>query len=229
MTAYHKIPNVGERDHETRKIMFHGGEVVYSSDDLAGLKNIDWIFTEKIDGTNVRVICDCGVWSVFGRTDNAQLRPELLKAIHTWTKTPKVEEFAETVRGRNQRCIIYGEGVGPKIQKNLMFKQGYQFIPFDVRFETPDAESGEIRSIWLKPDSVLFFAHSLGLDAAPIVLQGPLWAGIAYVQKGLRSRFDPENKLYAEGVIGRPVEGYLTRTGNRIICKIKHRDFFEID
>ena len=54
MTPYHKIPTVFERDPATKYKTLIDGK--FATQELAYLSDCMWEFTEKIDGTNVRVI-----------------------------------------------------------------------------------------------------------------------------------------------------------------------------
>lgn len=53
--SYPKIPTVYERDMEGTKLLKIG---VYSSPTLEVLSNIEWVGTEKFDGTNVGIVWD---------------------------------------------------------------------------------------------------------------------------------------------------------------------------
>ena len=70
MNQYHKIDSLFERDMEgTRKLI----EGKFRNPVVEYIKDNEWIFTEKIDGTNIRVFWDGHKVSFGGRTDNAQI------------------------------------------------------------------------------------------------------------------------------------------------------------
>jgi len=69
MNEYHKIKTVFKRDPATKFKTLLNGE--YSLAEFEFLKNNKWIWTEKVNGTNIRTIFD-GYQIVFGgKTDRA--------------------------------------------------------------------------------------------------------------------------------------------------------------
>ena len=89
-TTYQKIPGPFRRDPATNKLTDE-----WSSPDLGLLAGIDWIFTEKIDGTNIRVIWDGYRVSFAGRSDNAQIPPVLLAWLESRFGGPDNEQLFE--------------------------------------------------------------------------------------------------------------------------------------
>ena len=80
MNPYHKIQTVFKRDPETKYKTLLDGE--YSLPEFEYLKNNLWIATEKVDGTNIRVISlPDGGTQIRGRTERAQIPITLLSAI----------------------------------------------------------------------------------------------------------------------------------------------------
>ena len=69
MDEYHKIKSIYERDHNTKKLI----EGKFVDETIEFLKDNIWEFTEKIDGTNIRVIWDGHRVTFAGRTDKAQM------------------------------------------------------------------------------------------------------------------------------------------------------------
>ena len=73
MKQYHKIQSVFKRDPANNHKTFLMGE--WSTPALEYLADCQWEWTEKVDGTNIRVILnDSGVVEFRGKTDRAQLR-----------------------------------------------------------------------------------------------------------------------------------------------------------
>ena len=106
---YPKIQTLWKRDNKTHLIQ----EGDYSKEEF---ENIDkWQVTEKVDGTNIRVVwCeDDPVVSLYGRTDNATIPKNLLLALN---KTFKQDKLDEVFRDKAHLVILYGEGYGNKIQ-----------------------------------------------------------------------------------------------------------------
>ena len=67
------------------------------------LKNNIWFFTEKVDGTNIRVPWDGHCVSFAGRTDKAQIPAMLNEYLAATFHTNEVEELFEQSFGRSRR------------------------------------------------------------------------------------------------------------------------------
>jgi len=90
---YHKIETLYERDERTHKLArpFTLKNPVY------GIIK-EWEFTEKIDGTNIRIMWSPSEDITFGgRTDNAQLPADLVNIL----KNHVTEERLRIVEGAN--------------------------------------------------------------------------------------------------------------------------------
>lgn len=78
MREYHKIQTVFKREQEKPNRILEGE---YSDPAFEFLRQNRWMFTEKVDGTNIRVMWD-GTNVVFGgKTDNAQIPAFLLQRL----------------------------------------------------------------------------------------------------------------------------------------------------
>lgn len=62
------------------------------------LKDLEWIFTEKVDGTNVRVHWDGHKVSFGGRTDNTQMPMPLVERLQKVFGDSIAEEIFEWLR-----------------------------------------------------------------------------------------------------------------------------------
>ncbi len=179
------------------------------------LKDCTWIFTEKIDGTNIRVVWDGHKVSFYGRTDKATIPPMLMERLEELFGGEANEQVFEQTFG-NKEVILYGEGYGSKIQNGGDYRPDNDFILFDV----------EIGGMFLERMSVCAIATTLGIDVVPVVLRGTIQDGVNYVKTRPMSTI---GKAKMEGVVGRPMMECFDRRGNRTIVKIKVRDFDEID
>jgi len=223
MTKYPKIQSIFKRDPENNYKTFLDGQ--YSEPEFAVLRNLEWEWTEKIDGTNVRVEVGknfpnedlCAIFK--GRTDNAQMPTFLLTHLQT-TFSPQglgTAFASEIPEGELPDITLYGEGYGAKIQKRggLYIPDGVGFILFDVR----------VGNIWLKYDAVRDIADKLGVPTVPRIGWGTLDAAVRYVRHdGFMSQVSALEKP-AEGLVLRAPCGLLTRMGKRIITKVKAKDF----
>lgn len=203
MKQYHKIQSVFKRDQQTKKFII--GD--YSLPEFELLKDIPWQWTEKVDGTNIRVMWDGETQVRFaGKTDNAQIPPRLLERL--------TELFpAEKFYGMDAICL-YGEGYGAKIQKGggNYKADGNDFVLFDVK----------VGDWVLKREVVSEIAVSLGIDAVPEIGRGTIGEAINLVAAGFTSMW---GDFLAEGLVLRTDPELFSRNGERIITKIKTRDF----
>lgn len=207
MEEYYKIQTVFKRDPENRyKTLLHGD---YSIPEFEFLKDNEWVFTEKVDGTNIRVIYATDGIEFRGKTDRAQLPSELIKRLNE-RFLPQLKTF-ESGFSDGGVCL-YGEGYGLKIQAGGKYRQDQDFVLFDVK----------IGGWWLQRKDVEDIAVQFGLDVVPIIGSGTLLDMVKKTQVGFNSIW---GEFKAEGIVARPATELRTRSGSRLITKIKHKDF----
>lgn len=205
--------------------MAHGADLIigqYALPEFEYLKDNTWVFTEKIDGTNVRVMWGGAGLSFNGKSDNAQMPMFLItKLQELFDTTPKRKLFKELFEQPNEdgtidepEVCLYGEGYGAKIQKGggNYIKDGVGFVLFDIK----------IGDMWLERENVEDIANKFGLKVAPIIGEGTLDDAIELAKKGFSSQW---GDFLAEGIVLRPKTELKTRRGDRVITKIKHKDF----
>lgn len=206
MTEYHKIQSIFKRE-MTRKTMIEGDWTLPEFEYLAGNT---WTFTEKVDGTNIRAIFKDGSLTFGGRTDAAQIPAQLV--------TRLIERFCPLIGKLEEEfgsypVVFYGEGYGAKIQKGGgNYRADQDFVLFDVRVGT----------CWLQRSDVHDVARKLGLDVVPVIGEGTLHDAVAWAKRGIRSTW---GDFEAEGIVARPKTELNTRSGDRLVAKIKCRDF----
>ena len=206
MIEYHKIQSIFKRDENTHKFI----EGQYSLPEFEYLRDNQWEFTEKIDGTNIRIGWN-GVGSkIGGRTESAQIPTFLYSKLTELFPEDKLADVFPDVEGE---AILFGEGYGAKIQKGGNYiPDGIDFILFDVK----------IGDWWLKREDVLGIAKSLAIRTVPVLRRGTLDDAVSAIKAGVKSTF---GDFLAEGMVLRPTVELKSRSGHRIITKIKHRDF----
>lgn len=205
MSEYHKIQSVFMREQKGKRLLIDGE---WTLPEFAYLADNEWVFTEKVDGTNIRVIFGAdGARRFAGRTDNAQIPEPLVARLN--------ERFPEDSLkfGGMNGVILYGEGYGPKIQKGGgLYRPDQDFVLFDVR----------IGDWWLRRADVEDVARQFELDVVPIIGTGTLHDAVAMAKRGIRSTW---GDFEAEGIVARPATELCTRDGKRVITKVKCRDF----
>lgn len=214
MKVYHKINSIYKRDPATKYRTFLEGDWADPVFDL--LADIEWTFTEKIDGTNIRINWDGEFLRMGGRSDNADIPAPLANYIREHFT---LERMSEGLKGP---VTLVGEGFGGKIQKGSGYQQEQRFILFDV-FVEPTEENPV--GIWLEREIVEEIADSLKIPVVPVLFKAPLLDGIDYVKGKPESLVAEDPSLVMEGVVTRPSTELRDRMGRRVITKIKVRDF----
>lgn len=203
---YHKIQTIFKRNMDLPKHPLIYGQ--WTRPEFEYLKDNQWLFTEKIHGTNIRIYWENGQVRVEGRNDNSQIHGGIIDRANAIPK-----EWLEMIA---DGTVLYGEGCGQGIQKGQGFytdNNGVDFILFDV------ADSKGRFYPW---ETVTDIANQLGLRQTELIGTGTLDEAIGMVKNGMPSRLgDGES----EGLVLRPLVEMTNRWGERIICKIKTRDF----
>lgn len=174
----------------------------FSCAEFAYLYKNQWTATEKVDGTNIRVVWD-GDITFKGRTDNAQLPANLFKRL---TELFPVEKF-----GGFHHMILFGEGYGSGIQSGGDYGQP-NFILFDVL----------INGFWLEREDIEDVATKLGIGVVPILFEDTLQNIESIVRGGFTSVL---KKSKPEGLVIKPAVSLNCRNGERVITKLKLKDF----
>jgi hypothetical protein len=211
MHEYHKIQSIYLRDPANNHKTFLMGQ--WAQPEFGLLADLTWVGTEKIDGTNIRVIWDGQQIRFGGKTDNAQIPAVLFEYLNSHF-TP--ERLAAGTEGP---VTLYGEGYGGKIQKGSAYQQEQRFILFDVW------AAHDPLGVWLGRDVVIDIGAKLDIPVVPQVYKGQLSRAVDIVRDGFLSQCSVDRTLIAEGLVLRPAFELRDRLGRRIITKIKYRDF----
>jgi ATP-dependent RNA circularization protein (DNA/RNA ligase family) len=203
MQEYPKIETLFDRDEKTFKVV----EGKWRCPEFEYLKDNKWLFTEKVDGTNVRIMWNGLALRFGGRSDNAQMPTFLLTKLQELFPPEKFTTFTDGV-------CLYGEGYGAKIQKGggNYIANGVDFVLFDVK----------IGEWWLERPSIEEVALNFGIKTVPIIHTGAISEAVNMVGAGIKSTW---GDFLMEGLVIRPLVTMFNRKGQRIIGKIKTRDF----
>lgn len=208
MIEYNKIDTLYKRDMEGTKKLLEGE---FRNPTVEFLKDNVWAFTEKIDGTNIRVYWDGHKVQFGGRTERAQIPSDLVNYLNSVFGTNEAEQIFEEKFGETE-VILFGEGYGPKIQNGGLYRNDVSFIMFDVL----------IAGNYQPRESVEDIAKAFGIDIVPIIFEGTIQEGVDFV-KGHPDSTMGTAKM--EGLVGRPKVEMRDRCGKRVIVKIKWEDF----
>jgi hypothetical protein len=209
MNQYHKINSIYKRTMDGKKMLF--GE--FSEPEFEYLKDNLWTCTEKVDGTNIRIMWDSQLemLRIGGKTDNAQIPARLFEALSSIFTVPKLRRVFPTTD-----VCLYGEGFGSGIQKGGgNYCSGNSFVLFDVR----------IGDWWLERATIESIADELDISIVPIVAETTLEGIVAMCRNGFKSQW---GDFIAEGIVAKPKIELFSRGGHRIITKLKYKDFNDV-
>ena len=208
MKEYHKIETLFNRAVDGSKKLIVNS---WRNETVEFLKNNRWHFTEKIDGTNIRVNWDGRKVTFGGRTDRANIPAKLVAFLNDTFGSNEAEQIFEQKFGETE-VTLYGEGYGAGIQSGGNYRPDVCFILFDVL----------IGDIWLTRESVEDIAEAFGIDVVPFL-------GVGTLDDAIRIVMDkPTSKIGTapmEGIVARPAVEVRDRLGRRVIVKIKVKDF----
>lgn len=211
MRKYEKIDTIFARDTTGSKQLILGQ---FRDPTIEFLSLNKWIWSEKIDGTNIRVYWDGHTVTFGGRTDNAAIPAELVTKLNELFGGETNAQIFEQMFGEKE-VILFGEGYGRKIQKvgSAYIPDGVDFILFDVLI----GDNYQERE-WVEKT-----AQAFGIKVVPIVGTGTLYDAVHYVCQHPDSVI-AYGDCAMEGIVCRPEVELRNRRGERIIVKIKWED-----
>ena len=210
---YPKINTIFNRDDKYKIITDSYSKPEY---DLIHL----WSIEEKINGTNIRIHFD-GENVFFGaKNDNSEIPKHLLaylKDVFT------IEKFKEKFN-ESSSVTIFGEGYGHKIQEPM----GSAYAGKDVRFCLFDVM---IDNLWLERSNCEGIADIFGVKMPHIITKSITINEIVNFVKidGVHRLSElarlNDKEIIFECVIARTDPILLDRSGDRVMWKLKVRDF----
>lgn len=210
---YPKMQTLWKRDEKNKFVIIPGK---YSKQEFAVIER--WLVTEKVHGTNIRVIYDGEEVEFRGRTDKAEIPSFLSDYMERKITKPKLQKiFTKLEPG--EIITLYGEGYGKKIQKvGSKYRNDVGFILFDVYTE----------GWWLKREAIEGIAKELDIMAVPILGIWDTETIIDFVKRGAKSTISKDD-LIMEGVVARSYPLMLFRNRDPLMWKLKHVDFLKLE
>lgn len=213
--TYPKIETLFERDTKTFKV----DPERIRRPEFALVDSTAWMFTEKVDGTNIRIRVDSeGNVTYGGRTSSAQLPSNLVEVLNEQfaKDSETVAKIVYNIKSHGiETLTLFGEGYGPKIQKGGgNYREVPGFIGFDILVDN---------QTWLQPEAAFLSFNEYQIDHVPI-LDWSLSDAIRNVVTGFPSTLTdriPE----CEGIVARPLMNLYDQRGNRVMWKLKTTDF----
>lgn len=215
---YPKTQTIWKRDLDT-------GKIIPGDYSLEEIKNIKlWHVTEKIDGTNIRIVVrrnENGTddITIMGRTGKSDIPEHLIQYLRTLFV---IGGLAASIRKpdtpvfKDSTIILFGEGYGYKIQGGQPYrKKDVSFVLFDIWID----------GWWLSQNDVTAIANKLGIDRAPIIATILSELDIIDYVKSKPFSVLAQEKRVIEGVVVRTEPLLLLRNGKRLMWKLKVKDF----
>lgn len=169
--------------------------------------------SEKIDGTSVGIVWDGERVSFVGHTDKSQFVPRYLEYLKGRFGTPEFESVLEKVFG-DKPVTIYGEGISKDYNVHYGFPDG-NFIMYDIQ---------GAGGTYFNREAVADIAEKLDITY-PWEAQMSMKQAIQMVKARPQSELNSSCKM--EGLVLRPMVELYTNNGERVICKIKVKDFVD--
>lgn len=216
---YPKIETLYDRNETTHKVIV--GQL--RCPEFALVK--EWRVTEKIHGMNTRVTYDPLIPPYVrysGRTDDAQIPARLVDYLRA-VFTP--EALSEAFPDITDPVILYGEGYGAKINSGGGYRADIAFRLFDVY----------IKPWWLEPHNIADVARKLGIKTVPFITTIPRFPEsqdeLRFILRdngrSIAAQEDGGPGCFAEGIVARSVPLLFNRKGERLMWKLKLKDFPE--
>lgn len=206
--------------------------VKFSRPEFEMLANVKWNWTLKIDGTNINVLWDGERVKYVGHTDKTQFNERTKKFLDETFCTSEAETIFEDLYG-SQPVKISMEFVSKDMNQNYGYLDGAVFV-FDVF-------NGNTEKVWTSEETLGTFVSRFegsNVFVAPFIGCMNIWDAVDLV-KGFEVFWNqyPEKwrtndiidnplGLYTvEGIVGRLPYELFDNNGNRIITKIKCKDY----
>ena len=208
---------VGSKYHKIHALYKRGEKGLFTSEfskpEFDYLYYSVWRWTEKVDGTNIRVGLNKNSFEIRGKSDRAQLPLDLMANINKMFTDRLTMKHWGTAVG-DAPITLYGEGYGAGIQKaGVGYGPDKKFILFDARRD----------KLWLTRLEVEEIAGYLDIPIVPEVLVGSIAVAIDYIEHKPKSLV-AQGSIIMEGVVGVPLVPLANQWGERVIIKIKGKD-----
>lgn len=211
--AYPKINSLWKRDFENKSVILPGE---FAQPEFEDLRSARWEWSEKIDGTNIRIFKDeDGDVVIGGRTDRANIPAPLYKSLE-----PIADRIGAFAWNDNSPVTVFGEGYGAGIQQGGGYRSKPGFIVFDIR----------IGEVYLGRETVENIAS--GLDLEVVHSYGVMTLDEAWIKMCYREFETTYVDHELEGIVGRPVSRfYVYKNGHiaPLLCKMKYVDITDYE
>lgn len=214
---YPKIQTLYDRDTEGNY-----GVITYQFRRREFMLINEWLLTEKIDGRNHRVMLfPDGHVEHRGRTDRAQFAPFMIDAAKRLVNNDVLRSvIKQNTDGEWPMTVLYGELYGPKIQSGGKYRDNIGLSIFDIK----------LGDWWLSWSDVENIASKLALDVVPVLGRTTRVPSdrddlTAFFGGPACSWAAQDEGIEPEGVVARTNPLLFDRRGERVMWKLKFKDF----
>jgi hypothetical protein len=182
-----------------------------------------WDYYEKIDGMNVSLEFFRGVsWperapnlEIRGRGPNTNWKQEQLMYLRSVGSS--IGDYVRQQMDKHELSSyeIFGELYGPGIQKGGVYGDRILFRMFDIRVDD---------KVWLDMSALEEASFSMMIQTAPLLGRADALTISELVQNGMQSHVAYDDYIM-EGVVARPPARLFDARGNRVMWKLKGKDF----
>ena len=248
---YPSIQNLRKRTEDGKKMIT--GSWAMRAMETFKHSYLKWVVTEKVDGTNVRVIYHDQERIEFrGRTNRAELHKDLLahligtfcagdeskdqvvferrdrNSIYERVETTLYVPNQKVVDAIEPHTILFGEGFGAGIQKGGGYSRTKKFVGFDIWKMTQDNGG-----FWYEYDCFKPMFEGLGVPVVHNYNYMNYGLSLDHIEKavgdkGYISELAEDKRQPIEGVVLRPRRNLYygdDKFGSRVMVKIKTRDY----
>ena len=205
---YPKIPTIFKRDSFDN--FRYVAVDLWSSSELKYLASLEWEWSELIEGVLIRLCWDGALLSIRGKNLStkapAQIEKQFIRAQATLKS--KFLSFFGSEGHVSFFCIAFGS----HLKQGGKYGKTQQINVFDINIEDN----------WLQRDDIKSMCNKFDLNPIPIVGTGSLNNMIGKVEKGFNSYY---GNFLAAGIVARPLVELKDHFNNRIITKLKYKDF----
>lgn len=223
MQPYPKMQSIWQRDSQTRLLI--PGQYAYPQ--FERIQN--WYITEKIDGTNIRVIIKANLKDaaqpakiiVLDRHGRGLPPAAVKQYVHNHLRSVDLSAFVENYILPHESITLYGEGFGSNIQaRGENYSPNASFILFDVK----------VGSVWQPYNKVVEISKVLNLQVVPVAGPMSLSTIIDYVKQGPISLV-AKTQMLMEGIVAFPDKDKVDyfEDGTPIKFKLRHGDFVRLE
>lgn len=189
---------------------------------VALLADKEWVARRKLDGANIRIQWDGeqALWN--GKTDKFVCGADLTN----YMNNTFLEEIFEEKFGRDITVTIFGEHMGPKVQGNELDLDRDEVIIYDVN----------INGFWQPKDNVKEIAGYFGCRTCYDFMVVRNHEGSVTDEQDYRFTLNGIILLVAsghfkdwEGIVATPTVECRNQKGERMIVKVKTKDYYKGD